>query len=856
MARITKKKEDLGQRPVNKGLPEKKKGVEIVQAGRHKGVLDQFIEKNGLLLCLTITLIISLLVFRDFYFLRKIFLFKDIGSDSINVDYPWMMLMDRMKTEQGFFSWTFYSGLGYAVFSGFIILLNPYILTNLLTEPLFSLMYGNNPAFLKFPYFIFHLLLIAAVSYYYFRTIGLSKFSNIIGSLLISFMGYTIACSSWNSYLDVFYGIFLLFSFEQLYRHNRWYFFPIAVLFLTGNFFNVYIYGVFLITYMLFRFFSENSPDFRKLGTLSLKMAGLTVLGLGLNAVNYATNLINAIDSPRATGTVSLLGEAAENPLMANVKYQLSTALLRLFSSDITGTADQFKGWYNYLEAPLFYCGLICILLVAQLFTHLSKREKLSYGLFLGFWFFVVLIPDFRHMLHLFLGEYYKVGINFFIPFVLIFFAVQALSRIEKTGKIKLPVLLVNTILIFILLFLPYEIENISMLDKNIRNRVLIFIVLYSFIIYLFSNSRFSVYARPLALLLIIVELSIFSNTSIGSRQAYSAREFKQNQGGYKDNTIEALDYIKSEDRGFYRIEKDYFSGNAIHSSLNDAQAQGYYGTTLYSSFNQPAYIQFLQSLDIIKPGVETHTRWAPGFRGRPLLQTFASVKYNLSKSESPFMLNAGYQNIEQFGDVKILLNEYHLPFGFSYDSFILQDDFDKLSSLQKDIALLRAYIPVDNETSLRFATMNLKQLTNADTVSGFNFDFYRNFTDQRRKDSFQITEFKHDKIKGTIKADSACMLFFSIPYDKYWKAKVNGKMIQPEQVSIGFMGLPLEKGEYEIELYYLPDYFYMSLIITIIANLLFIVLFFVSKELKLKAKLIIAAVFVVAYLINYLVII
>lgn len=836
----------------DKKLSKKKAPLKDSSIHKETNQIESFISKYGFASTLSIIIIISLIVFRDFVFLKSVFLFKDIGSDSINVDYPWAILNQNMKEEQGFFTWSFYSGLGYPVFSGVLTLINPSVITNLITVPLFDLLYGSNPAFLKFPYFLFTVIAIATISFFYFKTLNVSRLAQLTGSILIAFMGYSIACSSWNHYYDVLNGIFLLFAFEQLYKHNRWYFFPVAISFLTGNIFNVYIYGFFLITYMLFRFFSENNFEIKKLGLLTLKMAGLTILGLSLNAVNFAVNLTNAIDSPRVSGDVSILNEAAQNPMLSNIGYQLSTAFLRLFSSDMVGTADEFRGWYNYLEAPLFYCGIICMVLAFQVFSFLSKREKITYCSFIGFWLLVVLFPGLRHIIHFQLGEYYKVGINFFIPIVLIFFSMQALTRIEKENKINLPVLIISGIVLILLLFYPFKISNINMVDKDIKNWVVFFLIAYSTLFIFIKNVNFRRYFQIALIVLIVIEISYFSNISITSRKTYSAREFKQSEGGYKDNTLDAIKYIKSKDKSFFRFEKDYFSGNAMHASLNDAQTQRYFGTTLYSSFNQPYYIGFLSSVNIIQLGNETQTRWAPGLRSRPLLQTMASIKYNVSKSEKPFMLNAGYKSVEKFGDVTLMSNDYFIPFGFCYDSFISEKDFKSLSNLQKDIALLRCFVINEKNPDNDFIKKNFKEITANDTITNFDFTFYRNFVDQRRKDTLQISNFKHDKIAGTVDLDSSRMLFFSIPYDKNWKAKVDGKNTQPEIVNIGFIGIQLEKGKHTIELAYLPDYFYYALVITIISSLIYVILFFVTKEFKMKTKIVWLGIFLISYLLNY----
>jgi len=148
--------------------------------------------------------------------------------------------------------------------------------------------------------------------------------------------------------------------------------------------------------------------------------------------------------------------------------------------------------------------------------------------------------------------------------------------------------------------------------------------------------------------------------------------EFNKDKAGYADGSIKAVKYIKSIDRiPFYRIEKDYQSGNSIHGSLNDALAQGYYGTTSYSSFNQLNYVRFLEETGLIVKGDETATRWITGFRGYPLLQTFGNVKYHLSKSENPEFEKFGFEKIARKNGITILKNKFYLPFGYTYDKYI-----------------------------------------------------------------------------------------------------------------------------------------------------------------------------------------
>ena len=137
-------------------------------------------------------------------------------------------------------------------------------------------------------------------------------------------------------------------------------------------------------------------------------------------------------------------------------------------------------------------------------------------------------------------------------------------------------------------------------------------------------------------ILLLIFELAYISYPTVNKRDKYLKSEIVNDIAGYRDGTINAVKYIKSIDSSlFFRIEKDYSSGNAEHTSLNDAMVQGYYGTTSYGSFNQLNYIEFLKAVKLIPRGDEGKTRWCNGVRGVPILMAFAGVKYFLTREEN-----------------------------------------------------------------------------------------------------------------------------------------------------------------------------------------------------------------------------
>jgi len=309
--------------------------------------------------------------------------------------------------------------------------------------------------------------------------------------------------------------------------------------------------------------------------------------------------------------------------------------------------------------------------------------------------------------------------------------------------------------------------------------------------------------------------------------------ELKQ-KVGFNDYSVDAVNYIKAHDKSLFRITKDYASGPAIHSSINDAQVQNFYGTPSYTSFNQINYIKFLQVAGIIRGTDETETRWAHGLMETPLLHPFGGIKYGLSKSSRPALLDFNYDSLTTIGDVKILKNRLSLPLGFTYSKFIRLKDFKELSKDQKEFTLYKAFV-LDDSLYTNFKSFPRFRLS--DTSQNYSWSELANDINLLKKDTLKIDLFGQNLIKGKIQSEHPELLFFSIPFDKGWTAKIDGKEIKPLIVNVGFTGILLDKGEHQVQLSFTPRFYYVGALISGIAVILFASLVLAKFILERKSK-------------------
>ena len=293
-------------------------------------------------LCL---LLVGAAIFREFLFGGAVLLYKDIGSDSLIDYYPWFVHFSDYIRSEGIPSWSFSVGMGQDIF---------YLAGYLILEPVTWL-----PRELIAHALVYqHLAKILVAGLLFFRFLqlrGLALPASLLGSLLLSFSAYMCMGSCWFILADeVVCFTALLYAVEEAVKRGRWFFLSLAVglIGFLGSFY-LYLCALFLLFYVPARLFGQYGWQPRRLLRTCLVLAGAAALGVGLGVVVTLPNLYTLLNSPRGSGTTSVVATLSSLPLFGLESHlHYITAILRPFSNDLLGTADGFRGWNNYLEAP------------------------------------------------------------------------------------------------------------------------------------------------------------------------------------------------------------------------------------------------------------------------------------------------------------------------------------------------------------------------------------------------------------------------------------------------------------------------------------------------------------------------
>lgn len=775
------------------------------------------------LVALGLILLIGFIVFKDFILFDKVYLFKDIGSDTFNYAYPYAHNVAEYISKHGIPKWSFNFGIGQNLFPFF------------LRDPFDVIVYiaGKDHLYGAFFYREFlKIILGGLVFFYYLKELKMSDYVSIIGAITFSYCGFMIVGSGWYIFaFEAFNMALMLLAFEQLFSSNKWQLFVLAIfLICISQPFNLFVYGVFLLFYVFLRHFQTGTFSAKNIGLILGKMIALGVLAMLISAPFLIENCVQLLESPRGGGVNSYANLFSNAPMFAVSEItELGTSVMRFFSSDLLGTGNEYKGWGNTLEAGMFYCGLSSLVLMPQVFQFLSRKVKISFAVVIGVWIVMLILPYFRYAFWLFTGNYFR-AYSAILGFFFMYYSLVALDLILKHKKVNLIVLIGTMVALFALLNYPYFPDS-EIISHGILLFVSIMLMVYGVLVFLMGRQDSPAYLKYVYMVAVALELAFLSSISVNDRDTELAANLSQKKG-YNDYTVEAVDYLHKKDQSFYRIDKVYASSPAMHFSINDGMAQSYMGTSSYSPFNQVYYVLYLQQTGISRKENELQSRWAIGVAYRPILESELQVKYILAKGPINPIQRAACDSITSFGDVRIYQNKYVIPFGPTYEYYIKDSIYRTLSNDQKDYISLRACVVGDTDLN---KLGSVKEFPLSDTVKGFNFDLYRAYVDGLKKDTLSLTHFGETLIQGKVNLPEDKIMFLSVPFDGGWTLKVDGQVRKKIILNAGMTGIPLTKGQHTIEMSYELRYFMKGVYLCIVGMLLYIGFYFWTKMQKKK---------------------
>lgn len=136
--------------------------------------------------------------------------------------------------------------------------------------------------------------------------------------------------------------------------------------------------------------------------------------------------------------------------------------------------------------------------------------------------------------------------------------------------------------------------------------------------------------------------------------------------------------------------------------------------------------------------------------------------------------------------------NQYYIPMGFSYDYYITRSEYNAMSEADRELVMLRAIV-LEDDRAAQYDGL-LRHLPDDRRV----FDENRYVQDclERAATSCETFQYTRTGFTASLSTRAEELVFFSVPYEEGWSAKVNGEEVPIERVNVGFMAVMVPMGE------------------------------------------------------------
>ncbi len=189
------------------------------------------------------------------------------------------------------------------------------------------------------------------------------------------------------------------------------------------------------------------------------------------------------------------------------------------------------------------------------------------------------------------------------------------------------------------------------------------------------------------------------------------------------------------------------------------------------------------------------------GLRGltscRWLFSAEMSGKDFISPSGEAAMPGWSYYTTEN--GCRVYQNDYFIPMGFSYNFYITRSEYNAAPESDRHLLLLKAIV-LENSDAPKYSGI-LKHLD----VNSQVYTKTAYFQDCLNRKAASCSSFQYDNggFTAAFTSDRDRLVFFSVPWEGGWSAKVNGKPASIVKTNVGFMAVEVPKGTSSIRFNY-----------------------------------------------------
>ena len=637
----------------------------------------------GLPAVLLLSSLIYMGLYGFFIFGNAVYMYSDVGSDSLSSSYPIITMLSRLYREKQFTFYTLSSGLGSDTSATFLQYLNPlkFLLLN----------FGKDSFPLSVLLFVFLQHLFTAVfAYGFFKALLKAKRPAVFAALI---WGYTSYIVVWGQ--NYSFGIcILLFTASMFFlqlllnRPSRLYFMLLSftfALFIASNYYFFYMTGVFTIFYVIFFTLSVRKKENRikrmikSLFTLALS----ALMSMAIACASILPIVMNFLGSARTGDTTRFDLKALLTPYGMKAYF---TFLGRFFSASIMGSGSNFTGYLNFYETALLYTS--ALFFFALIYVLFRKKSVIQAILVVVLTAGMLYCPAAGKLLtfNIFSQRY-----SFMICFVEVIAIAILLKDILSLDMKTVPAFYVSVLGAPIatagVLFLLYMRRTALgyTLNKFAFLAAVAFIAVWTFWLILTGLMKNKRMASIIGIVLLCAELLVTNQASIYDRAYLTKTDYKTDY--FNDGTQDAVAKIKESDSGLYRINT-----STEYDFANEGLVDGFNATTTYSNTNPASIVSLSRAFG----NYQLSSNFFIAGCEQYYLYTLLAGKYlvcDLPDNEADSLEPPCFKEIGRTESNITFENVNALPFGYLYRNEMDGADFVTMNSYEKMRALAKSYV-------------------------------------------------------------------------------------------------------------------------------------------------------------------
>jgi uncharacterized membrane protein YfhO len=656
----------------------------------------------------------------------------------------------------------------------------------------------------------------ALTAYAYARRFVRSKNAALIGSLLYAFSGFQTFNIFFNHFQDVtaFFPLMLIAMEECINNNKRGLFALTVALMAIINYFFFTGQVVFLIIYFFVRLGCEDfKATWKKFGRLAVE----AVLGTMLAAFLLLPSALAILENQRVSE--HLYG-------LDMVLYGDKTRIARIIQSffmppDVPARPNLFVSDYGKWASIGGYLPLFSM---AGVIAFMQKNKKHWASKLIIISIICAFVPILNSGFYMFNGSYYARW--FYMPILIMsVMTAQAIDddEIDFKGGIKICGAFLASYAIICCLPKKKDDKTVFFeITGDLGYFLLTLGIAFASLIALVYIAKRKKLAKPFMETAVVLTVTASIGCTLatviyGACTPSTAAEYIDASINGKDSVYEEV----SEDN-FFRVDmSENYDNYPMTWELPSMRA--------FQSVVSASIMDFYHSIGVTRDVASRADTSHYTLRG------LFSVKYYYQKTSDNEKVEIekelpGFKYLESNEYFDIYENTLYIPMGFAYNTYITQESADKMSASMRERIMIKSLILSDKQAE---KYNDILTETKEEDYIGLSKSAYMQECMNKKLNSSSEFEFDSYSFKSKITLDKDSLVFFSVPYNSGWTAKVNGKNADVERVSNGFMAVKAYEGENTIEFSYRTSGLYEGFIISIIGLIGFIAYMLITRKNK-----------------------